>query len=58
LLYLNQKNSLKIQKYIDSCLGAKRHIMYDISGLYTQAEIKKMASEQEQRARERATELQ
>lgn len=36
LLYLNQRNSSRIQKYMDSCYGAKRHINYNASGLYTQ----------------------
>jgi len=36
LLYLNNKNSSKIQRYMDSCYGSKRHIIYDASGLYTQ----------------------
>lgn len=45
LLYMNQKNGLRIQKYLDSCFGPKRHINYDASGLYTQEEIKKMVRE-------------
>lgn len=46
LMYANQRNSSKIQKYLDSCFGAKRHINYDASGLYTQEEIRKLVKDQ------------
>ena len=34
-----------MQKYFDSCFGAKRHLAYDANGLYTQVEIKQMLRE-------------
>ena len=45
-MYANQRNSAKLQKYLDSCFGAKRHINYDASGLYTQEEIRKLVKDQ------------
>lgn len=45
-MYINHKNGVKIQKYLDTCFGAKRHIDYNVSGLYTQKEIKIMVDEQ------------
>lgn len=56
-MYSNNKNASKIQKYLDSCFGVKRHLNYNISGLYTQKEIDKMTKEQKEKALSRAADL-
>ena len=42
---------------MDSCYGAKRHINYDATGLYTLEEIKSIKREREERAANRITDL-
>lgn len=56
-MYSNSKNSNRIQKYLDTCFGVKRHLNYNISGLYTQKEIDIMAKEQKEKALTRAADL-
>lgn len=54
---MNQKNAIKIQKHLDSCFGRKRHINYDVSGLYTQDELNKIVSEHKEKASNKAADL-
>lgn len=56
-MYMNQKHTHRIQKYLDSCFGSKRHINYNASGLYTQAQIKKIIHEQTEKTKLRISQM-
>ena len=54
---MNQKNALRIQKYLDQCLGPKRMISYDIAGLYTQQQLKNMEKDRIEKVKSKMVDI-